>query len=61
MEKITYTFSLELWHIYTYTFYFQEDIHHQGKISTLLSRIANYHAGIEPNTSEKRQVQKRVS
>ncbi|XP_053401890.1 solute carrier family 12 member 6-like isoform X2 [Mercenaria mercenaria] len=34
---------------------YEEDIHHQGKISALLNRLANYHAGIEPNTSERKK------
>ncbi|KAH3849865.1 hypothetical protein DPMN_092269, partial [Dreissena polymorpha] len=33
---------------------YEDDIHHQGKISALLNRLANYHAGVEPNTSEKK-------
>ncbi|WAR11535.1 S12A6-like protein [Mya arenaria] len=36
---------------------YEDDIHHQGRISTLLNRLANYHAGIEPNTSEKKKTQ----
>jgi len=41
--------------------FFQDDIHHQGRISALLNRLANYHAGIEPNTSEKKKLQPKVN